>query len=111
MTEGVMVKLELTIGVTTVVLRIVLVLVVDTITGVCRQEQTREISEAGRDRMLEKMLAWTDGIACLLAKGAVIISRGVAVLVVVLQLFVSSLMGYVLVLCMSLRCNGICDNR
>jgi hypothetical protein len=83
MTEGVMVKLELTIGVTTVVLRIVLVLVVDTITGVCRQEQTREISEAGRDRMLEKMLAWTDGIACLLAKGAVIISRGVAVLVVV----------------------------
>ena len=57
MTGGVMVLLTLATGVTTIVLRTVSVLVVDTVAGVCRQEQTRAISEAGRDKTLEKMLA------------------------------------------------------
>jgi hypothetical protein len=56
-TGGVIVLLALADGVATVVLRTVSVLVMEVVTGVCKQEHTREMSEAGRDNILEKILA------------------------------------------------------
>jgi hypothetical protein len=56
-TGCVIVSLVLTTGVATTLLKIVSVLVMEEVTGVCRQEHTRAISEAGRDMILEKMLA------------------------------------------------------
>lgn len=97
-----MVLLTLATGVTTIVLRTVSVLVVDTVAGVCRQEQTRAISEAGRDKTLEKMLALTDGIACLLATTVVATTAGVVVMVTVLRSLVSIFMRYFLELCSQL---------
>lgn len=78
---GVKVLLALITGVDVVVLRTVTVLVAESVTGVCRQEHTRAMSEAGRDKMLERMLAATEGIRCLLCKAA-----GVLDTVVVLRL-------------------------
>lgn len=74
---------------TLVVLSTVSVLLDDTVAGVCRQEQTRAISVAGRDKILEKIIAWTDGTACLLARIVVATAIGVLVIVVVLRFFVS----------------------
>lgn len=56
-TAGVMVLLALAIGVAIVVVRTVSVLVTEVVAGVCRQEHTRAMSEAGRDMTLEKILA------------------------------------------------------
>jgi ABC-type nickel/cobalt efflux system permease component RcnA len=56
-TGGVMVLLALAIGVAIVVVKTVSVLVTEVVAGVCRQEHTRAMSEAGRDMMLEKILA------------------------------------------------------
>jgi hypothetical protein len=56
-TGGVIVLLALASGVATVVLRTVSVLVTEVVPEVCKQEHTRAMSEAGRDKTLEKMLA------------------------------------------------------
>lgn len=56
-TDGVMVLLTVANGVANVVVRTVSVLVTEVVAGVCRQEHTMAISEAGRDMMLEKILA------------------------------------------------------
>lgn len=69
-TGGVKVILALTIGVDVVVLNTVTVLVTESVTGVCKQEHTRPMSEAGRDKILVKMLAADAALICLLRKGA-----------------------------------------
>ena len=73
-TGDVTVLMALITGVATVVLNTVSVLVIEMVAVVCRQEHTRAISEAGRDKILEKMLAWAETAACLLSS---IISDGV----------------------------------
>ena len=87
-TGGVTVLMPLVTGVATVVLNTVSVLVIEMVVAVaCRQEHTRAISEAGRDKILEKMLAWAETAACLLSSmisdGAGGGAGGVGVIVVV----------------------------
>lgn len=82
-TGGVTVLIALVIGVATVVLSTVFVLVTEVVAVVCRQEHTRAISEAGRDKILEKMLAWTETAACLLSSVITDGTGGVGVMVVV----------------------------
>lgn len=64
-TGGVIVMLLLTIGVIIVWLVAVCVTVIEVVVGVCRQEHAKATSEAGRARMLEKMLDSGVGKACL----------------------------------------------
>lgn len=82
---GVIVMLALIIGVDVVVLKIVTVLVLESVIEVCKQEHRRAMSEAGRDKMLSKML--DAALCCLLCKAA-----GALDIVVVLRLCFSVLM-------------------
>lgn len=86
MIGGVKVMLALIIGVDVVVLKIVTVLVTESVTGVCKQEHTRAMSETGRDKILVKMLAADSALGRLLCKAA-----GVLDTVVVLRLCFSML--------------------
>jgi hypothetical protein len=61
-----MVTLLLTTGVMVVVLRAICVTVTEMGVGVCRQEHANSMSEVGRERTLENMLAASVGDACLL---------------------------------------------
>lgn len=78
-------------GVDVVVLKTVTVLVTEFVTGVCncKQEHTKAMSEAGRDKILEKMLAADAALVCLLCKAAgvldtvVVLHSGVSVLTLV----------------------------
>jgi hypothetical protein len=82
--KGVMVRLFLITGVMIVVLRAVCVTVIEVVVGVCRQEHANSISEDGRSKMLENMLAASVGDACLLR----IITETVELMVSVSVLFI-----------------------
>jgi hypothetical protein len=103
---GVMVRLLLTTGVMIVVLRAVCVTVTEVVVGVCRQEHANSMSEDGRERMLENMLAASVGGACLLrmVTETVVLTVSVSVLsskISIWYVFECSIV--------SLHCDSICN--
>lgn len=69
------VMLALVTGMVVFVLKTVTVPVTRSVTGVCKQEHTRAMSEAGRDKILVKMLAAATGLGRLLCKAEGVIDR------------------------------------
>lgn len=104
--RGVMVRLLLMIGVMVVVLRAVCVTVTEVVVGVCRQEHANSMSDDGRERTLEKILAGPVGAACLLRLVTATVVLTVSVSVLSCNVSIRYACEYRSV---SLHCDCVCD--